>query len=87
MKQKEISQSYPGLNFFKEGIQKIPIDSIPGLKLTGWKPGQCHAPKKNVEETLDSEQLFQALRSVLNQVCNRFYCSFFLHLVVFYIKT
>jgi len=70
MKQKEISQSYPGLNFFKEGIQKIPIDSIPGLKLTGWKPGQCHAPKKNVEETLDSEQLFQALRSVLNQVRN-----------------
>lgn len=70
MKQKEISQCYPGLNFFKEGIQKIPIDSIPGLKLTGWKPGQNHGIKRNIEETLDSEQLYQALRSVLNQVFN-----------------
>jgi len=70
MKQKEISQCYPGLNFFKEGIQKIPIDSIPGLKLTGWKPGQNHGIKRNIEETLDSEQLYQALRSVLNQVRN-----------------
>lgn len=70
MKQKEISQCYPGLNFFKEGIQKIPIDSIPGLKLTGWKPGQNHGTKRNIEETLDPEQLYQALRSVLNQVRN-----------------
>ena len=68
MKQKEISQCYPGLHFFKEGIQKIPVDSIPGLKLTGWKPGQNHGTKRTIEETLDPEQLYQALRSVLNQV-------------------
>ena len=70
MKQQEISQSYPGLNFFKDGV-RIPIDSIPGLKLTGWN-GQNYGTKRIIDETLDPEQLCQALRLVHNQVTIRF---------------
>ncbi|EFX74096.1 hypothetical protein DAPPUDRAFT_307456 [Daphnia pulex] len=67
MKQQEISQVHPGLNCFKDGVREIPIDSIPGLKLTGWRPSH-HGSKRVIEETFDAEQLSQALRSVLNQV-------------------
>ena len=68
MKQQEISQVHPGLNCFKDGVREIPIDSIPGLKLTGWRPSHGYGCKRVIEETFDSEQLYQALRSVLNQV-------------------
>ena len=68
MKQQEISQVHPGLNCFKDGVREIPIDSIPGLKLTGWRPSHGYGCKRVIEETFDSEQLYQALRTVLNQV-------------------
>ena len=73
MKQQEISQVHPGLNCFKDGVREIPIESIPGLKLTGWKPGNnrlpgLNPPKKMIEETMEPEVLYQALRTVLNQV-------------------
>lgn len=68
MKQQEISQVHPGLNCFKDGVREIPIDSIPGLKLTGWRPSHGYGSKRVIEETFDAEQLYQALRSVLNQV-------------------
>ncbi|ELP89740.1 histone acetyltransferase gcn5, putative [Entamoeba invadens IP1] len=32
------TQSYPGLNCFKQGVKKIRIEEIPGLKEAGWKP-------------------------------------------------
>jgi histone acetyltransferase len=68
MKQKEISVVHPGLNCFKDGVREIPIDSIPGLKLTGWRPTHGYGTKRIIEETMDPEQLYQSLRSVLNQV-------------------
>lgn len=68
MKQQEISQVHPGLNCFKDGVREIPIDSIPGLKLTGWRPSHGYGSKRVIEESFDAEQLYQALRSVLNQV-------------------
>lgn len=68
MKQQEISQVHPGLNCFKDGVREIPVDSIPGLKLTGWRPSFGFGTKKVIEETCDPEQLYQGLRSVLNQV-------------------
>ena len=67
MKQQEISVVHPGLNCFKDGVREIPIDSIPGLKLTGWRPTHGYGTKRIIEETMDSEQLYQSLRSVLNQ--------------------
>uniref|UniRef100_A0A4W3GW03 Histone acetyltransferase n=1 Tax=Callorhinchus milii TaxID=7868 RepID=A0A4W3GW03_CALMI len=37
-KQAEIRKVYPGLTCFKEGVRQIPIESIPGIRETGWKP-------------------------------------------------
>ena len=54
MKQQEVSQVHPGLNCFKDGIREIPIDSIPGLKLTGWRPSHGYGTKRVIEETMDS---------------------------------
>lgn len=68
MKQEEISQVHPGLNCFKDGVREIPIESIPGLKLTGWKPSQGYGTKRVIEENLDAEELYQGLRTVLNQL-------------------
>ena len=70
--QQEISQVYPGLNCFKEGVREIPIESIPGLKLTGWKAGQSYGTRRNIQETFDPERLYQALRTVLSQVFQLF---------------
>lgn len=77
MKQQEISQVHPGLNCFKDGVREIPIDSIPGLKLTGWRPIHGYGTKRAIEEACDPEQLYQALRSVLNQV----------HFIIYKFKT
>uniref|UniRef100_A0A8C5CMI4 Histone acetyltransferase n=1 Tax=Gadus morhua TaxID=8049 RepID=A0A8C5CMI4_GADMO len=37
-KQVQIRKVYPGLSCFKEGVRQIPIESIPGIRETGWKP-------------------------------------------------
>ncbi|KAF5893175.1 histone acetyltransferase KAT2B-like, partial [Clarias magur] len=37
-KQAQIRKVYPGLSCFKEGVRQIPIESIPGIRETGWKP-------------------------------------------------
>ncbi|KAH0626809.1 hypothetical protein JD844_002038 [Phrynosoma platyrhinos] len=37
-KQAQIRKVYPGLTCFKEGVRHIPIESIPGIRETGWKP-------------------------------------------------
>ena len=69
LKQQEISQAYPGLNCFREGVRSIPIESIPGLKLTGWMQSQSGlSGRRSVTEDGDPEQLYQALRTVLNQL-------------------
>lgn len=68
MKQQEIGQVYPGLTCFKDGVREIPIESIPGLRLTGWRPSHGSGTKRNIDEILEPELLAQALRTVLNQV-------------------
>ncbi|XP_022246332.1 histone acetyltransferase KAT2B-like isoform X2 [Limulus polyphemus] len=78
-KQQEAMQKvYPGLTCFKDGVREIPVESIPGIKETGWKP-----EKKNVsnsfeiclslhsvvkQEQLDPEQLYQTLKTILTQI-------------------
>uniref|UniRef100_A0A8C6NNI3 Histone acetyltransferase n=1 Tax=Nothobranchius furzeri TaxID=105023 RepID=A0A8C6NNI3_NOTFU len=37
-KQSQIRKVYPGLTCFKEGVRQIPMESIPGIRETGWKP-------------------------------------------------
>uniref|UniRef100_A0A673ZI62 Histone acetyltransferase n=1 Tax=Salmo trutta TaxID=8032 RepID=A0A673ZI62_SALTR len=37
-KQSQIRKVYPGLTCFKEGVRQIPVESIPGIRESGWKP-------------------------------------------------
>lgn len=37
-KQEKYQKVYPGLTCFKDGVRQIPIESIPGLQESGWKP-------------------------------------------------
>uniref|UniRef100_A0A673N540 Histone acetyltransferase n=1 Tax=Sinocyclocheilus rhinocerous TaxID=307959 RepID=A0A673N540_9TELE len=48
-KQNQIRKVYPGLTCFKEGVRQIPVESIPGIRETGWKPS---AKEKRSEENL-----------------------------------
>uniref|UniRef100_A0A8C2GHT7 Histone acetyltransferase n=1 Tax=Cyprinus carpio TaxID=7962 RepID=A0A8C2GHT7_CYPCA len=48
-KQNQIRKVYPGLTCFKEGVRQIPVESIPGIRETGWRPS---AKEKRSEENL-----------------------------------
>ncbi|KAK2705511.1 hypothetical protein QYM36_015785 [Artemia franciscana] len=78
-KQEEMCRVYPGLTCFKDGVRQIPIEAIPGLRETGWKPADVISIAPNgiprtalsgAEEPLDIDQLQQAIRNVLSQVKN-----------------
>ncbi|XP_031441936.1 histone acetyltransferase KAT2B isoform X3 [Clupea harengus] len=60
-KQAQIRKVYPGLSCFKEGVRQIPIESIPGIRETGWKP------LGKGKELKDPEQLYSTLKNVLQQ--------------------
>lgn len=61
-KQAQIRKVYPGLSCFKEGVRQIPIESIPGIRDTGWKP------LGKGKELKDPEQLYSALKTILQHV-------------------
>lgn len=62
-KQEKYQKIYPGLTCFKDGIRQIPIESIPGLQESGWKP-----PIDKVKETtMDPDQLYNAFKTMLQQ--------------------
>ncbi|XP_040208914.1 histone acetyltransferase KAT2B isoform X2 [Rana temporaria] len=63
-KQAQIRKVYPGLSCFKEGVRQIPIESIPGIRETGWKP----SIKEKSKEPKDPEQLYNTLKNILQQV-------------------
>ncbi|XP_028411557.1 histone acetyltransferase KAT2B-like [Dendronephthya gigantea] len=65
-RQDEIKKIYPGLTCFKEGVRQIPVESIPGVDETGWKP----PTKTRADETVDSEKLSVQLKNILTQVKN-----------------
>ncbi|CAL1681482.1 unnamed protein product [Lasius platythorax] len=78
-KQQEIQKVHPGLTCFKEGVRGIPVESIPGIRETGWKSyaqARTRGLAKGTQssELVDcidmSESLFNALNSVLNSVKN-----------------
>ncbi|XP_061677596.1 histone acetyltransferase KAT2B isoform X2 [Syngnathoides biaculeatus] len=61
-KQVQIRKVYPGLSCFKDGVRQIPIESIPGIRESGWK-----AAGKG-KEAKDPEQLYGALKNILTHV-------------------
>uniref|UniRef100_A0A8D0RU90 Histone acetyltransferase n=1 Tax=Sus scrofa TaxID=9823 RepID=A0A8D0RU90_PIG len=63
-KQAQIRKVYPGLACFKDGVRQIPIESIPGIRETGWKP----SGKEKSKEPKDPDQLYSTLKSILQQV-------------------
>ncbi|XP_078660310.1 histone acetyltransferase KAT2A-like [Branchiostoma floridae x Branchiostoma belcheri] len=65
-KQEQIGRVYPGLTCFKDGVRQIPVESIPGIRSTGWKPKDLRGKEQNK----DSEQLFTVLKTLLTQVKN-----------------
>ncbi|CAB4008643.1 histone acetyltransferase KAT2B-like [Paramuricea clavata] len=65
-RQDEIKKIYPGLTCFKEGVRQIPVESIPGVDETGWKP----PTKARGVESVDREKLSVQLKNILTQVKN-----------------
>ncbi|KAM9418419.1 histone acetyltransferase KAT2B-like isoform 7-T7 [Salvelinus alpinus] len=63
-KQAQIRKVYPGLSCFKEGVRQIPIESIPGIRETGWKP------VGKGKELKDPDQLYSTLKTILQHVKN-----------------
>ncbi|KYO46671.1 putative ATP-dependent RNA helicase DHX58 isoform B [Alligator mississippiensis] len=63
-KQAQIRKVYPGLTCFKEGVRQIPIESIPGIRETGWKP----LGKEKGKELKDPDQLYNTLKNLLAQI-------------------
>ncbi|XP_032435961.1 histone acetyltransferase KAT2B isoform X3 [Xiphophorus hellerii] len=63
-KQAQIRKVYPGLSCFKDGVRQIPIESIPGIRETGWKPAG------KGKELKDPDQLYSTLKTILQHVKN-----------------
>ncbi|KAE8574703.1 hypothetical protein XENTR_v10003542 [Xenopus tropicalis] len=60
----QIRKVYPGLTCFKEGLRQIPVECIPGIRETGWKP----ACKDKGKEIKDPDQLYNILKNLLAQI-------------------
>uniref|UniRef100_A0A8C5D412 histone acetyltransferase n=1 Tax=Gouania willdenowi TaxID=441366 RepID=A0A8C5D412_GOUWI len=63
-KQSQIRKVYPGLTCFKEGVRQIPVESIPGIRETGWKPSS----KDKGKEVKDPDVLYNMLKNLLAQI-------------------
>ncbi|XP_053616213.1 histone acetyltransferase KAT2A isoform X1 [Plodia interpunctella] len=63
MRQKEVRKIHPGLTCFKEGVRSIPVECIPGVRETGWRPlTRAPVPPPDADPV--------ALRNVLHAVRN-----------------
>jgi len=78
-RQQEIQKVHPGLTCFKDGVKSIPVESIPGIRETGWKNYAQTRTRGVAKATQGSEfvdcidmsdSLYNALNSVLNSVKN-----------------
>ncbi|XP_011684827.1 PREDICTED: histone acetyltransferase KAT2A-like isoform X2 [Wasmannia auropunctata] len=76
-RQQEIQKVHPGLTCFKDGVKSIPVESIPGIRETGWKnyaQARTRGVAKGTQgpESVDcidmSDSLYNALNSVLNSM-------------------
>ncbi|KAG5889323.1 hypothetical protein JTB14_027471 [Gonioctena quinquepunctata] len=66
--QRMVSKVHQGVTFFKEGVRSIPIESIPGVEETGWKPASRTTRGQQLEESQDVDILAGMLKMVLNAV-------------------
>ncbi len=67
--QHEAEKIHPGLTCFREGVRSIPVESIPGIRETGWKPvARATRVSKSTEEYSDPDSLTKYLKIVLNSV-------------------
>ncbi|VEN51701.1 unnamed protein product [Callosobruchus maculatus] len=66
--QRTVSKVHPGVVFFNEGVGNIPIESIPGIEETGWKPTSRTTRGQQLEESQDVDTLASMLKIVLNAV-------------------
>lgn len=69
-RQQEVQKVHPGLTCFRDGVRSIPVESIPGILETGWKPAarSTRALQHSPEESHDHDTLQQTLRQVLNTI-------------------
>lgn len=77
-RQQEIQKVHPGLTCFKEGVRGIPVESIPGIRETGWKSyaqtrtrgvAKGISGPEPVEACLDvTDSLYNGLKGVLHSV-------------------
>ncbi|XP_041363170.1 histone acetyltransferase KAT2A-like [Gigantopelta aegis] len=67
-KQEQLQKVYPGLSCFKDGVRQIPVESIPGVTEAGWKPSP--EKEKSKEAFQDPDQLYNTLKTILQQVKN-----------------
>uniref|UniRef100_A0A672S362 histone acetyltransferase n=1 Tax=Sinocyclocheilus grahami TaxID=75366 RepID=A0A672S362_SINGR len=73
-KQAQIRKVYPGLSCFKEGVRQIAIESIPGIRETGWKPlGKS-------KELKDPDLLYSTFKNILQQVKVMHICSAYMNI-------
>ncbi|XP_044750210.1 histone acetyltransferase KAT2A isoform X2 [Coccinella septempunctata] len=69
--QRTVSKVHRGLTFFKEGVTTLPIESIPGIEETGWRPAaRATRLVQQLEESQDIDVLAGMLKIVLNSVKN-----------------
>ncbi|KAG8316338.1 Histone acetyltransferase kat2b [Homalodisca vitripennis] len=67
----EAHKPHPGLSCFREGLKVIPIECIPGIRETGWKPSARNTRVSKVsEESADPDTLMKTFKVVLNSIKN-----------------
>nr|CAB3257876.1 histone acetyltransferase KAT2A [Phallusia mammillata] len=66
-KQQQINQIYSGLSCFKDGVRQIPVESILGIRNTGWE-NMKNREKKQVHDSIDC--LFNPLKSIVQSLKN-----------------
>ena len=71
-KQAQIRKVHSGLTCFREGVKEIAVESIPGILETGWEPspGDKNRATKNSGESIDPDQLYNSLKTILTSVRN-----------------
>lgn len=74
-RQQEIQKIHPGLTCFKDGVKSIPVESIPGIRETGWKnyvQTRTRGVTKGTQgsELVDSIDISDSLHNTLNSVLN-----------------
>jgi histone acetyltransferase len=69
MRQQEVQKVHPGLTCFREGVRGIPVESIPGIRETGWRPvARVTRVARVTEECNDPDTLHTTFKNVLTTV-------------------